>query len=185
MPRPSAFRESVNLRGKPCRWTRHFQEGCARVIVGYLVKLSENDPERFCWASFGDIAKHAKNWTVDPNGGVLYDARQVRRAVRLLKALGILLPMTRKRSGRERPGWIVTKHAAPPEAKRCTVPSIGFTYRSMRKPKEISTANVSGRKTIVSAFVSAPEGFMSARNADCVRECVRSEETQVPEWVFR
>jgi hypothetical protein len=139
-----------------------------------------NDPERFCWPSFGDIARHATNWKADPSGGPVYTERHVQRALRLLEQLGILLPMTRKRSGRERSGWIVTRHATPPEWKRCNVPSIGLTYRSNPKAKKISTANVSGGKRFVSANVSAPEGFVSGQSGECVRECVRSEESQVP-----
>jgi hypothetical protein len=187
MSRPAAFRETVNLGGEPCRWTRHFQPGCARSVIGYLQKLSENDPERFCWASFGDIAKHAKNWKADPSGGLVYSERQVRRVLRLVEQLGILLPMTRKRNGRKRSGWIVPRHDTPPEWKYCTVPSIGLTYRSTPKAKKISTANVScgkgflsGGKGIVSAKVSGLEGFVSALSAESVRDCVRPDESQVP-----
>jgi hypothetical protein len=180
MSRPSTFSETVNLRREPCRWTRHFQPGCARAIIWYLQKLAENDPERFCWPSFGNIAQHAKNWSSDPNGGLLYEVRQVRRAVRLLEGLGIILPTQRWRNGRNRSGWIVKSHSTAAVEKRCTVVSIGMTYRSTPKAKKISTANVSCEKGFVSANVSAPEGFVSGQSGECVRECVRSEESQVP-----
>jgi|SRR5208337_499251 len=180
MSRPPTFRETVNLGGEPCHWKRHFQPGCAKSVIGYLEKLAENDPERFIYATFGNIAKHASNWSLDPKGGVVYEKRQVRRVLRLFEQLGILLPMHRIRDRRERPGWILARHDTPPEWKRCPVRSIGLTYRSTPKAKKISTANVSGGKRFVSSNVSVLEGFVSGQSGECVRESVRSEESQVP-----
>jgi len=191
MPRPSSFRASVNLRGKPCSWTRHFR-GCARTLVGYLQKLAANDPERFCWPSPSDLAAHATDWSRDQRGRELFSERQVRRALRLLERLGILLAARRNRNHRERSGWVVTRHATSAEAKRCAVPSITITYRSNRKCQEVPPPNVSGgegfvpgnvsaAQGFVSAFVSAKEGFVSGESAECVRECVRSQKPEVTE----